>query len=90
LLPMHRVTGEKKEWSKMKINCLSCGFKVDLADAYDDYEGQIKCYSCGAILEIKTQEGNVKAVKSVKVSPNSEPPEVVEAIHHGRGKGHES
>jgi DNA-directed RNA polymerase subunit N (RpoN/RPB10) len=49
----------------MKINCLSCGFKVDLSDAYDDYEGQVKCYACGAILEIKTQEGNVRAVKSV-------------------------
>ena len=54
----------------MKINCLSCGFKVDLADAYDDYEGQVKCYACGAILEIKTQEGNVRAVKSVKVVPS--------------------
>lgn len=31
----------------MKINCLSCGFKVDLdEDAYADYEGQVKCYTC--------------------------------------------
>jgi DNA-directed RNA polymerase subunit N (RpoN/RPB10) len=49
----------------MKINCLSCGFKVDLGDAYDDYEGQVKCYACGALLEIRTQEGNIRAVKSV-------------------------
>jgi len=49
----------------MKINCLSCGFKVDLADAYDNYEGQVKCYACGTILEIKTEEGIVRAVKPV-------------------------
>ena len=28
-----------KEESKMEINCLGCGFKVDLADGYDDYVG---------------------------------------------------
>jgi hypothetical protein len=53
----------------MKINCLSCGFKVDLGEAYDDYEGQVKCYACDALLEIRTQEGNVRAVNSVKVVP---------------------
>ena len=50
----------------MKINCLSCGHKVDLADAYDDFEGEVKCFACSAILEIKTEEGNVKTVRFVK------------------------
>ncbi len=63
----------------MKINCLSCGFSVNLTDAYDDYEGPIKCFTCGAILEIKTQEGNVRAVKSVK-SISSLPQKVFEAV----------
>ena len=49
----------------MKINCLSCGLKMDLSDAYDNYEGQVKCYACGATLEIKTEEGDVRAVKPV-------------------------
>jgi ribosomal protein S27E len=39
----------------MKINCLSCGHKVDLGDAYEEYEGQVKCFACTAILEIKTE-----------------------------------
>jgi hypothetical protein len=47
----------------MKVNCLGCGFKVDLASAYDDYEGQIKCFACGKIMQIATQEGNVRAVR---------------------------
>jgi DNA-directed RNA polymerase subunit N (RpoN/RPB10) len=48
----------------VKINCLGCGFKVDLANSYDDYEGQIKCFACGAIMEIVTQEGTLRAVRS--------------------------
>ena len=74
----------------MKINCLSCGFKVDLADSYDDYEGPIKCYACGGTMEIKTQEGNVRAVKSVKDSPSAEVLEVVEVFNQGRGRGRKS
>ncbi len=46
----------------MKINCLSCGHKVDLGDAYGDYAGQVKCLVCGVRLEIKTEESNVKSV----------------------------
>ncbi len=46
----------------MKINCLSCGHKVDLGDAYGDYAGPVKCLVCGVILGIRTEEGNVKSV----------------------------
>ncbi len=46
----------------MKIICLSCGHKVDLGDAYDDYEGQVKCVACGAVLEIKTEAGSLRSV----------------------------
>jgi len=45
----------------MKINCLSCGFKIDLDNAYDDYTGQIKCYTCGSLMQIKTVEGKLAA-----------------------------
>lgn len=47
----------------MKINCLSCGFHIDLDDAYSDYEGQIKCYTCKTVLEIKAENGLLKMVK---------------------------
>jgi hypothetical protein len=46
----------------MKINCLSCGHKVDLGDAYGDYAGPVKCMVCGVILQIKTEEESVKTV----------------------------
>ena len=43
----------------MEINCLGCGFKVDLTDDYNNYEGHIKCFACGATMEIITQGGNI-------------------------------
>jgi len=36
---------------------------VDLDDAYDDFEGQIKCFPCGAVLEIKTDQAKLKKIK---------------------------
>jgi hypothetical protein len=47
----------------MRIICLSCGHKVELDDAYDDFEGQVKCVACTALLEIKTEEGMLKGIK---------------------------
>ena len=50
----------------MNINCLSCGHKFDLGDAYDDYKGPVKCYVCGNFLEIQTHEGNVKSARVIE------------------------
>lgn len=47
----------------MILNCLSCGHTLDLRDAYDDYDGQVKCFTCGALLAIRTREGQVKWVE---------------------------
>ena len=49
----------------IKINSPSCGFKIDLDDGYDDYEGQVKCFTCNALLEIKLDQGNIKKVQIV-------------------------
>jgi ribosomal protein S27E len=49
----------------MKINCISCGHKIDLDDCYSDYEGQIKCYVCGALINIRTEDGNIKSAELV-------------------------
>ena len=62
----------------MKINCLSCGHKVDLDDVYDDFEGEVKCFACGAMLEIKTEEGKLKTVRFVKMAPRPAAEEVFE------------
>jgi len=46
----------------VQVICLSCGHKVDLGDAYDNYTGQVKCVACGAILEIVTTAGALQSV----------------------------
>jgi len=35
---------------------------VELDDAYDDFEGPVKCL-CGAMLQIRTEEGMLKSIK---------------------------
>ena len=55
----------------MRVNCLACGHKVDLDDAYDDYEGPVKCFGCRATLEIRTEQGSLRAVKHVYIARHS-------------------
>jgi ribosomal protein S27E len=62
----------------VKINCLGCGYKVDLSGAYDNYEGQIKCFACGAVMEIATQHGSVRAVGPVTEVPLHSAEELLE------------
>jgi hypothetical protein len=52
----------------MKVNCLSCGHKVDLDDAYDDYDGAVKCFACRATLEIRTEQGRLRTVRQAILS----------------------
>ncbi len=48
----------------MKINCLSCGHNIDLDDAYaENYEGLIKCFACGATLELRTDQSTIRSVR---------------------------
>jgi hypothetical protein len=64
----------------MRVNCLACGHKVDLDDAYDDYEGPVKCFACRAILEIRTEQGSIKAVKQVNVAQHPSAEEAFERV----------
>jgi hypothetical protein len=57
----------------MKINCLTCGHNIDLDDAYsENYEGAIKCYGCGATLEIKTERNAIRVVHLPIFRPRKE------------------
>ena len=52
----------------MRVNCLGCGHRLDLDDAYDDYEGPVKCFACRATLEIRTEQGSIRAIKQVYIA----------------------
>ena len=47
----------------MRINCLSCGHRFELDDAYDDYSGLVKCSVCRSLLQIATEGGKLKSVE---------------------------
>jgi DNA-directed RNA polymerase subunit N (RpoN/RPB10) len=42
----------------MKIKCVSCGHELNLDHwVFDDYEGPVKCFSCGKMMEVKAVKG---------------------------------
>ena len=47
----------------MYVNCISCGHKFDIGKSYDDYEGPVRCPTCRATLTIRTEDGNLRAVR---------------------------
>ncbi|MBC8876530.1 MAG: hypothetical protein H8E44_44445 [Planctomycetes bacterium] len=53
----------------MKLNCVSCGHAVDLRNSYDHYEGQVKCFACGTLLSIRTEDGQVRSVAYASSTP---------------------
>jgi hypothetical protein len=61
----------------MNIRCLGCGHTIDLDDSYSDYEGQIKCYTCQALLEVKLSDGLVRSSnlywQTVAAAPQAPP-----------------
>jgi hypothetical protein len=54
----------------MKLNCVSCGHTLDLHEDYDDYDGQIRCYVCGGLVMIHTENGNVKHAALISETPH--------------------
>jgi hypothetical protein len=62
-----KITLESEGGETVRINCLSCGYMVDVDNAYGDYDGQFKCVICNAVLKIKTEEGKLKSASVVKV-----------------------
>lgn len=52
----------------MKINCIACGHNFQVDDAYDDYEGPVRCWVCGALLEIKAIDGSLRRLGLFKPS----------------------
>ncbi len=62
----------------MKINCVSCGHKVDLDNAYDSFEGQVKCFACGALLDVRTEDGHLRMVRLASPLPYVSTPKTLE------------
>ena len=46
----------------MRINCIACGHRFELDDAYDDYSGLVKCSICRSLLQIASEGGRLRSV----------------------------
>ena len=47
----------------IKLNCLGCGHSMELGDAYEDYEGEVRCWGCGAALDVVLCEGKLRSMR---------------------------
>jgi DNA-directed RNA polymerase subunit RPC12/RpoP len=48
----------------MRINCLSCGHRIELDDdVYSDYEGPVRCMTCRKLNEVRTESGKLRALR---------------------------
>ena len=44
------------------LRCLGCGHVLDLADCYDDYEGNVRCWTSGSLLLVSLREGRLRSM----------------------------
>ncbi len=44
----------------VEITCPACGYEFYLDE--EDYEGEIQCPNCGALLKVKIERGEVKEI----------------------------
>lgn len=46
----------------IKIICVGCGFPVTLDDAYEEYDGAVRCWGCHSLLQVTISDGKLKAM----------------------------
>ncbi|MEK7804946.1 MAG: hypothetical protein AAB264_04465 [Planctomycetota bacterium] len=52
----------------MQIRCNHCGHNFEMDEAYDNYEGEVKCWVCGAILEVKMHDGYLISSRNARTA----------------------
>jgi ribosomal protein S27E len=50
----------------MRVQCISCGYEFNLDHrVFNDYSGPVKCFSCSAMMEVKTAGGEVYSINTL-------------------------
>ena len=73
----------------VEIECLACDKTLELPQFIDtdNYDGQLVCSKCKALLHVKLVKGKLRKYKIVeKFVPASESKELVELLKRLRGK----
>ena len=54
----------------MRMVCMGCGREVNLDhEIFDNYEGPVKCFSCGIMMEVKTVRGILDSIVLQEATP---------------------
>ncbi len=56
---------------RIKLNCISCGHLMELGDAYEDYQGEVRCWGCQALVSVTLHDGKLQ---NMSLSSKSEAP----------------
>jgi len=70
---------------RIKLNCLSCGHVQELSEAYESYQGQIRCWGCNTSLDVSILDGKLQSMQlhqeTLRIVVPLPPPEpVVEVL----------
>jgi ribosomal protein S27E len=67
-LPRPVVLFQGKGEKSMRVQCISCGQELDLDHGiFEDYSGLVKCFSCSAMMEVKSTGGEVYSINPLAV-----------------------
>jgi hypothetical protein len=47
----------------IKLSCLSCGHSLDVGDAYDNYQGPVRCWVCQALMNVTLEDGMLRGMQ---------------------------
>ena len=52
----------------MRVKCISCGNELNLDHwVFEDYSRPVKCFSCAAMMEVKSTGGEIYSINSLAV-----------------------
>lgn len=55
---------------RIKLNCISCGHLMELGEAYEDYQGEIRCWGCQALIDVTLHDGKLQTMKLSSKTPD--------------------
>ena len=48
----------------MLIHCIYCGHSIELSNAYQDYEGPLRCMVCKGLMMVYLEEGELRSMEA--------------------------
>jgi ribosomal protein S27E len=66
LRPVLSFQGKREK--SMRVKCISCGNELNLDHwVFEDYEEPVKCFSCSAMMEVKSTGGEIYSINPLAV-----------------------